>query len=123
MGRPHPGAARRAIAVRPFDGVGSLTISAGVCARTRGQTAEELIRRADRALYLAKDGGRNATVLHDADQAGRLATMARPAGDRFHTLSSVRALARAIDSKDVCTHSHSERVAALARNSLMMANT
>jgi diguanylate cyclase (GGDEF)-like protein len=108
--------ARRAIAARPFDGAGSLTISAGVCTRADGQTAEELIRRADRALYVAKDGGRNATVLHTTDDAGRFTSVATPAADRFHTLSSVRALARAIDSKDVSTHSHSERVAALAEH-------
>jgi diguanylate cyclase (GGDEF)-like protein len=58
--------ARRAIAAKPFDGVGDLTISAGVCARAPGQEAEELVRLADRALYWAQEGGRNATVLHIA---------------------------------------------------------
>ena len=108
--------ARQAIGSRPFDTVGELTISAGVCTRAPGQMAEELIRRADRALYLAKERGRNATVVHGADDAGVFATPAAPAVDRFQTLASVRALARAIDSKDVCTHSHSERVAALAEH-------
>jgi len=108
--------ARRAIASEPFDGVAELTISAGVCTRAPGQTAEELMRLADRALYWAKEDGRNATILHTPENARRFTTFSRPAVDRFQTLASVRALARAIDSKDVSTHSHSERVAALAEH-------
>ncbi|MDQ6776998.1 MAG: diguanylate cyclase [Actinomycetota bacterium] len=108
--------ARRAIASRPFDGVGSLTISAGVCTRAAGQAAEELMRHADRALYWAKEGGRNATVLHCAKNASRFTAHARPSVERFQTPASVRALPRAIDSKDVSTNSHSERVAALAEH-------
>jgi len=108
--------ARHAIAARPFDGVGSLTISAGVCARSRRQPAEELVRLADKALYWAKEGGRNATVLYTEDNARRFTARVIPSGEGFQTMSSVRALARAIDSKDVSTHSHSERVAALAED-------
>jgi diguanylate cyclase (GGDEF)-like protein len=108
--------ARRAIASRPFDGVGSLTVSAGVCARGPGQMAEELMRLADRALYWAKEGGRNATVLHTTENATRFTTSASPTVEGGQTLASVRALARAIDSKDVSTNSHSERVAGLAEH-------
>jgi len=108
--------ARRAIASRPFDGVGRLTISAGVCTRAPGQMAEELMRLADRALYWAKEGGRNATLLHTTENARRFPARTGPSVEQFQTLASVRALARAIDSKDVSTHSHSERVAALAEH-------
>ena len=108
--------ARHAIATRPFDGVGSLTISAGVCARASGQAAEEIVRLADRALYWAKEAGRNATVLYTEENARRFTTRVTPTGEGFQTMSSVRALARAIDSKDFSTHSHSERVAALAEH-------
>jgi diguanylate cyclase (GGDEF)-like protein/PAS domain S-box-containing protein len=108
--------ARRAIAARPFDGVGELTISAGVCTREPGQMAEDLMRLADRALYLAKERGRNTTVLHSAASAAMAGAYAGPTLERFQTLASVRALARAIDSKDVSTNSHSERVAALAEH-------
>jgi HD-GYP domain-containing protein (c-di-GMP phosphodiesterase class II) len=72
------------------------------------------MRLADRALYWAKEGGRNATFVHTAENASRFTTPAKPAVERFQTMASVRALARAIDSKDVTTNSHSERVAALA---------
>ncbi|HWF73895.1 MAG TPA: diguanylate cyclase [Solirubrobacteraceae bacterium] len=108
--------ARRAIASRPFDGVGPLTISAGVCTRAPGQPAEELMRLADRALYWAKEGGRNATLVHNAENAAKFTAYATPTVERFQTMASVRALARAIDSKDVSTNSHSERVAALAEH-------
>jgi diguanylate cyclase (GGDEF)-like protein/PAS domain S-box-containing protein len=108
--------ARRAIATTPFAGVGSLTVSVGVCTRAPGQMAEEIIRLADRALYRAKDGGRNTTVVHTAESGDMATRHVRPTFERFQTLASVRALARAIDSKDVSTNSHSERVAALAEH-------
>ena len=108
--------ARRAIATRPFDSVGRLTISAGVCARESGQMAEDLVRLADEALYWAKAGGRNATVLYTPENARRFTSPTAPTVERYQTMASVRALARAIDSKDVSTHSHSERVASLAEH-------
>jgi diguanylate cyclase (GGDEF)-like protein len=56
--------ARRAIESRPFEGVGRLTLSAGVSSNEHGSTAEELFSAADKALYLAKERGRNTTVSH-----------------------------------------------------------
>ena len=41
----------------------SLTTSLGVAVFERGDTVETLIARADRALYAAKDSGRNRTVV------------------------------------------------------------
>jgi diguanylate cyclase (GGDEF)-like protein len=57
--------ARRAIAARPFPGVGHLTISGGLCSNEHGQAADELFCAADGALYAAKHGGRDATVIYD----------------------------------------------------------
>jgi len=37
----------------------SITISAGLAARRAGETAEDLLKRADQALYLAKAQGRD----------------------------------------------------------------
>lgn len=49
----------------------SLTMSFGVVEfPTHGQTCDSLIRAADRALYLAKDGGRNRSVARAADADG-----------------------------------------------------
>lgn len=45
-----------------------VTFSAGLAAHAEGQSTEETLARADRALYLAKDSGRNRTML--ASQAG-----------------------------------------------------
>lgn len=50
-----------------FAGVGSVTISLGVAEHIAAQSAEIWFRRADEALYRAKDGGRNRVC---ADQHG-----------------------------------------------------
>ena len=55
---------RRAIQSRPFHGVGTLTISAGICSSQDGRDSEEMMRFADRALYWAKDSGRNRSFLY-----------------------------------------------------------
>ncbi len=55
-------AARRALAVlsgAPIAGVGRLTASAGVCELASAGGAEEMVRLADRMLYVAKEGGRD----------------------------------------------------------------
>jgi len=43
-----------------------VTISAGVAAFRRGESVDALLHRADQALYQAKNGGRNQTILHPA---------------------------------------------------------
>jgi GGDEF domain-containing protein len=45
---------------------GDVTVSARVAYPHHGTTADALIRRADEALYAAKEGGRNRGVLHGA---------------------------------------------------------
>jgi diguanylate cyclase (GGDEF)-like protein/PAS domain S-box-containing protein len=54
--------ARRVIADEPFDEVGTLTISAGVCDLSSTRDYGDLIEDADKALYAAKRAGRNRTV-------------------------------------------------------------
>ena len=64
---------REAVAtLRLCDGDGrdfTLTVSAGIAvAEPGGQlTADQLFMRADRALYRAKDGGRNNVQVHDSN--------------------------------------------------------
>jgi diguanylate cyclase (GGDEF)-like protein len=60
---------RVAIESTPFADVGKVTISAGVCSTDDVRDADTLIRDADRALYWAKDSGRNMTFIYtDAAQ-------------------------------------------------------
>jgi diguanylate cyclase (GGDEF)-like protein len=64
--------ARRRVAGEPFEGVGRVTVSGGVCDLDRAPRAGGLVRGADLALYRAKDGGRDAIaraprVIHAAE--------------------------------------------------------
>jgi diguanylate cyclase (GGDEF)-like protein/PAS domain S-box-containing protein len=61
--------ARLAIDSDPFDVVGTVTISAGVCSLQEAGDAESLLRLADIALYRAKDSGRNATCRYTSGAA------------------------------------------------------
>ncbi len=56
--------ALEAIAATPFEDVGTLTISAGVCELAEAGSADELVRLADRMLYRAKSAGRNTVRCH-----------------------------------------------------------
>lgn len=53
--------ARHVIGDTPFDGVGTLTISAGVCDIEQAGSDNQLLQFADTALYWAKAHGRDAT--------------------------------------------------------------
>ena len=56
--------ARMAVASEPFRGLGSLSISAGICETDGSIDAAELYRRADRALYDAKASGSDAPTVY-----------------------------------------------------------
>jgi diguanylate cyclase (GGDEF)-like protein len=60
--------ARRAIEAEPFEGVGTVTVSAGVSSLKDSGDVEALMRMADRALYQAKASGRNATARHEGER-------------------------------------------------------
>jgi diguanylate cyclase (GGDEF)-like protein/PAS domain S-box-containing protein len=104
--------ARLAVASRPFDPVGAITVSAGVCG-LEDCGEGDLLRMADRALYWAKDAGRNVTFRY-TDEAQEALAVQPSRGEQSPAMSSVRALARAIDAKDLDTRRHSERVADLS---------
>ena len=99
-----------------FGAAGPITVSAGVATYPQhGRERDSLIRLADGALYWAKEHGKNQVRLARADVA-ELSEFRRVAqgADRVARFRAAASLARAVDSRDAYTGSHSERVAKLA---------
>ncbi len=95
---------------------GAITVSAGVATFPQhGRERDSLIRLADGALYWAKEHGKNQVRLARADVA-ELSEFRRVASgaDRVARFRAAASLARAVDSRDAYTGSHSDRVATLA---------
>ena len=95
---------------------GAVTVSAGVATFPQhGRERDSLIRLADGALYWAKEHGKNQVRLARADVA-ELSEFRRVASgvDRVARFRAAASLARAVDSRDAYTGSHSERVSELA---------
>jgi diguanylate cyclase (GGDEF)-like protein/putative nucleotidyltransferase with HDIG domain len=94
----------------------AVTVSAGVASFPQhGRERDSLIRLADSALYWAKEHGKNQVRLARADVA-ELSEFRRVASgaDRVARFRAAASLARAVDSRDAYTGSHSERVATIA---------
>jgi diguanylate cyclase (GGDEF)-like protein/putative nucleotidyltransferase with HDIG domain len=94
----------------------AITVSAGIATFPRhGRERDSLIRLADGALYWAKEHGKNQVRLAQSDVA-ELTEFRRVASgqDRVARYRAAAALAKAVDTRDAYTGSHSERVAALA---------
>jgi diguanylate cyclase (GGDEF)-like protein len=107
--------ARREVAEAPLRHRLRATISIGLCDLEAASSDDELLRRADAALYWAKQHGRDLCWLYDPGVVRELDERQRTRElDRSHALIGLRALARAIDAKDPDTQEHSERVAVLA---------
>lgn len=58
---------REAVSARPVAPAGIVTVSAGISQLAPDETPDDLVRRADIALYAAKDGGRDLVVAHAGD--------------------------------------------------------
>ena len=107
--------ARRAIAETAMRHRLRTTVSIGLCDLEAASSADEALRRADSALYWAKQHGRDLCWLYDPTVVRELDERQRTRElDRTQALVGLRALARAIDAKDPATQEHSERVAALS---------
>jgi diguanylate cyclase (GGDEF)-like protein/putative nucleotidyltransferase with HDIG domain len=92
--------------------VGAITASAGVATFPQhGRERDSLIRLADGALYRAKEHGKNQVQPAYPELPG----LAEASGaDRAARFRAAVSLARAVDSRDTYSGSHSGRVAALA---------
>jgi diguanylate cyclase (GGDEF)-like protein len=106
--------ARRAVAEAPLLHRLRATLSIGLCDLEAARSDEEVLRRADAALFWAKEHGRDLCWLYDPNVVRELDERQRTRElDRSQALVGLRALARAIDAKDPATQEHSERVATL----------
>jgi diguanylate cyclase (GGDEF)-like protein len=106
--------ARHIVAVRPFENIGHMTISAGICDLASATDADAMFRLADGALYWSKAHGRDIVWIYDPETVRELSAEERAQHlERGAALRGLRALARAIDAKDPTTRRHSDRVAAL----------
>ena len=107
--------ARRRIARAQVAEGATVSISVGICDTAHATDAEALQRRADGALYVSKESGRNRVSAWDPGTVVELSPDERiEALRRAQALSGLRAMARAIDARTPSTAEHSERVAALS---------
>ncbi len=109
-------AIRERIDTFALDHAGSVTISAGIATLPpEGIARDELVRRADSALYWAKEYGKNQVRAYRPEVI-EIAELKRLAAgpDRAARYRAAASLAKAVDARDAYTGSHSERVAELA---------
>ncbi len=89
-----------------------VTASLGVASwPVDGVMREEVIARADAALYQAKERGRNQTYLSSEVTKSELTPSGFEAEGRTNALNIVYALAATVDAKDHYTYGHSKKVA------------
>ena len=105
-------AVQRTFSDRPLP----ITISFGIASwPDHGDETELLLRAADKALYAAKDLGRDRSVIYSAEVAGMLAAGGRSAERGEMQLATVIGLAEALDIRDTGTARHSQTVGRYAR--------
>jgi len=95
-----------------------LTASVGVCTYPHAApNGEELLKRADLAMYTAKNSGKNQTVIYTPEDAS-IDSPYSANDDRAATkptfAATIYALTAAIDAKDHYTFGHSQKVAQYA---------
>ncbi|MEQ8236617.1 MAG: HD domain-containing phosphohydrolase [Syntrophomonadaceae bacterium] len=95
-----------------------LTASIGICTYPHAApNGEELLKRADLAMYTAKNSGKNQTVIYTPEVATNSETTfdaAERMASRPSYATTIYALTAAIDAKDHYTFGHSQKVAEYA---------
>jgi diguanylate cyclase (GGDEF)-like protein len=88
-----------------------ITVSIGIASwPTDGVMKEEIIARADAALYRAKQAGRNRTCLSSDLDKPEVPKVTAELETRPRALSIIYALAATVDAKDHYTYGHSRKV-------------
>lgn len=96
-----------------------LTASIGVCTYPyAAPTTEELLKRADIAMYTAKNSGKNKTVIYTPEirlnEAAAMGDKSLSGAMKPNFAATIYALTAAIDAKDHYTFGHSQKVAEYA---------
>ena len=96
-----------------------LTASIGVCTYPyAAPNTEELLKRADIAMYTAKNSGKNKTVIYTPEirmtEPSLQGTMSTSGAMKPNFAATIYALTAAIDAKDHYTFGHSQKVAEYA---------
>jgi len=105
---------REKIQEKGFKGRASVTASLGVASwPTDGLTKEQLLLSADRALYAAKETGRNRTCGPN-DFKPKVVTIGSATETQRIAISMIFALAATVDAKDHYTYGHSRKVSQYA---------
>jgi diguanylate cyclase (GGDEF)-like protein/putative nucleotidyltransferase with HDIG domain len=106
---------REKIQERTFKGRASVTASLGVASwPTDGMTKEELLASADKALYTAKETGRNRTCGPYDSRSQVLMEVESDSETQRIAIGMIFALAATVDAKDHYTYGHSRKVSQYA---------
>ncbi|MCX6011739.1 MAG: diguanylate cyclase, partial [Chloroflexi bacterium] len=102
---------RKAIESKTSSRTMPITVSIGIASwPTDGVMKEEIIARADAALYRAKQAGRNRTCLSSELDKPETSKISAELETRPRALSIIYALAATVDAKDHYTYGHSRKV-------------
>jgi diguanylate cyclase (GGDEF)-like protein/putative nucleotidyltransferase with HDIG domain len=106
---------RNTIEAKASNGTVPVTASLGVSTwPIDGMTKQDIIGRADAALYQAKQGGRNRVFLSTEVVKGQTSVIGRELATKERAVSIIYALAATVDAKDHYTYGHSKKVSQYA---------
>jgi putative nucleotidyltransferase with HDIG domain len=106
---------RNTIEAKASPGTVPVTASLGISSwPIDGMTKQDIIGRADAALYQAKQAGRNRSILSSEVTRGQTSLIGLELETKERALSIIYALAATVDAKDHYTYGHSKKVSQYA---------